>query len=538
MPKKNILESLRNSYDYIEWPKAGIVLIYDLLLVLLGIFLLIMRTFFYSNQGGDSAFIYYLTIITAGIVLPAISLLLIIKKQKLLLASLLTYIPTAIMFLFVMMISGGIQSFIIPSLIFSSASAFLVFDKRFASIFNIIIIITILITYFFKLHVLLEHLYVTDAYITDIYKIINIISVIALSGFAFLIMQRKQHKLHYSENLIKKKVIERTSELNSIFQAYSDMLVRVDYDGTVTAYYSNKDINKIIPIDSNNNLINSLPSRIKDYFKENLRNSLNEDNLNIFRFSFEYRDDTKFFETRIVPVNKDEAVCIFRDVTILNKTERKVVDSIKENEILLKEVHHRVKNNMQLIVSLISLEMNYLNNQDLISIFRDTQDRIRTMGFVHTIIYKSEKFNEVDFKTYVEMLVSNLLMLYDKDSKITPEIDIPENLLLIIDYAIPSGLIINETINNSLRHAFKNQSEGKIKVSFRRHHNEYLLSVIDNGSGIDSKLIKDIDNDETKSMGLELINILVEQLSGTVYIDNNNGTSFNICWKHTKRVCL
>lgn len=207
-----------------------------------------------------------------------------------------------------------------------------------------------------------------------------------------------------------------------------------------------------------------------------------------------------------------------------------VTKSLREKELLLQEVHHRVKNNLQVMSSLIKLQSRYLQDDKMLEILKETGGRIQSMAIVHTKIYNSKDYEYIQFDEYVKNLVENFQSAYGyKLRNVRFNINIGE-LKLNIDTAIPCGLIINELISNSVKYAFPDGGEGKIDISVERvNGNIFKLVVKDNGAG--SELGKEIKNSDT--LGIQLITLLTRQLNGTIDISSEpgKGTEFEITFE-------
>lgn len=217
-------------------------------------------------------------------------------------------------------------------------------------------------------------------------------------------------------------------------------------------------------------------------------------------------------------------VVVLRDVTDRKRSE-KIKQSLKEKEILLQEIHHRVKNNIQIISSLLSLQSFYIKDEKYKEMLKDSQDRIKSMALIHEKLYQSANLADISLEEYIQDLVQSLYRSYGTSS-ITLEVE-GSDVSLGIDAAIPCGLIINELVSNSLKHAFPDD-KGKIRICFRSKDDDIELVVSDNGMGIPDT----IDFRTTESLGLHLVTILVEdQLKGTVSLERSNGTTFIITFK-------
>ena len=209
------------------------------------------------------------------------------------------------------------------------------------------------------------------------------------------------------------------------------------------------------------------------------------------------------------------------DITERKLAEQKIAESLQEKEALLREVHHRVKNNMQVISSILQLQTNYIKDQEALEVFRDCQNRIRTMALIHEKLYRSEGMAQIDFKDYLESLVNLLLRSQSgKALALRHELQI-ERIMLDLDTAIPLGLIANELISNCLKHAFAGRTDGIVRVVFQQAAPGRLcFSVEDNGKG----LPEGFDPDKTTSLGMRLVKILTGQIKGTLEFGSRDGT--------------
>jgi PAS domain S-box-containing protein len=221
-------------------------------------------------------------------------------------------------------------------------------------------------------------------------------------------------------------------------------------------------------------------------------------------------------------------VAVFEDITERKEYERQLEESIKEKEVLLKEVHHRVKNNMQVISSILNLQSSYISDENALGILRESQDRIKSMSFVHESLYQSKTLSEVNFAEYIQNIARNLYHSYGRpEGGIGLEFDL-EPIYLNLDTSIPCGLIINEVVSNSLKYAFAGREKGTIKIAFSKFSEDKLKLIIsDDGIGLPENF--DIENAE--SLGLQLVTTLITQIGGELDIDVSKGTCFNILFK-------
>ena len=244
------------------------------------------------------------------------------------------------------------------------------------------------------------------------------------------------------------------------------------------------------------------------------------------------KDGTKFYVSLTISPIKDSygtitgASIIEHDITEQKIASMQLKNSLKEKEILLKEIHHRVKNNLQIVSSLLNLQANYIDDKNALSVFVECQNRIKTMALVHEKLYQTKDFVRIDFAGYVRDLVANLFNSYTVNSNHTNFHQDIEDIFINVDTVITLGLIINELVTNSIKHAFINTAlQSGIFISFfRKEANILVLSVADTGRG----LPKNLDIKSTESLGLRLVTTLVDQLNGNIEARVNKGTEFVI----------
>jgi PAS domain S-box-containing protein len=199
--------------------------------------------------------------------------------------------------------------------------------------------------------------------------------------------------------------------------------------------------------------------------------------------------------------------------------------SLHEKEVLLKEIHHRVKNNLQIISSLLNLQSRKIQDQKYLEIFKESQNRVRSMSLVHEKLYQSQDLANIDFGQYVNNIASNLFRSYSIQSgAVRLKINTCETILLSVDTATPCGLIINELLSNSLKYAFPGKKEGTITINLGYNDQTMSIEVVDNGIG----LPKDFDLTKTDSLGLKLITTLTDQINGKFILEGENGTKARI----------
>jgi PAS domain S-box-containing protein len=218
-----------------------------------------------------------------------------------------------------------------------------------------------------------------------------------------------------------------------------------------------------------------------------------------------------------------------QDITERKRVEQQMMSSLQEKEVLLKEIHHRVKNNLQIISSLLNLQSGKISGENPTHMFLESQDRIRSMALIHEKLYQARDMARVDFAEYVRSLTANLVRSYMSGHNVRVYVDI-EGISLGIDTAIPCGLIINELVSNALKYAFPQDERGELHIGMCYDGNAYTLIVADNGVG----LPRGFDFRETGTLGLQLVIMLVKQLDGMIDVDTTNGTLIRITFSEMR----
>ncbi|WP_440947659.1 PAS domain S-box protein [Methanosarcina sp. T3] len=283
----------------------------------------------------------------------------------------------------------------------------------------------------------------------------------------------------------------------------------------------------------------------RDFVDNAIKKALNEN-----PFGIDYRIITVSGEERTVHAESEVTfnpnnIPIRAKGIIQDITERKEAEEALANieTARKKEIHHRIKNNLQVISSLLDLQADKFDNPRVIEAFRESQNRVISMALIHEELYKGKGNDTLDFSTYIRELAENLFRTYSLTSKnICLRMDMEENVFLNMDSGVPLGIIVNELVSNSLKHAFSGKDRGEILIKLCREKNgkrkkeddkatSFILIVSDNGIGIPENLnIENID-----SLGIQLINTLVDQLDGELELTRGNGTEFTIKFAVTEK---
>jgi len=197
---------------------------------------------------------------------------------------------------------------------------------------------------------------------------------------------------------------------------------------------------------------------------------------------------------------------------------------------LLNEIHHRVKNNLQIIISLLNLQSGYIKDESTLKAVKDGQLRVRSMALVHEKFYQAEELLEINFGEYIEKLCHYLYQAYgDKTERIKILLNV-DSIGLDMDTAMPCGLLINEIVSNAYKYAFPGSREGTISIDFHRNQGLVTLSIKDTGVGLPA----DFQEDASETLGMQLIQALTGQLDGNLTVDRNNGAGFSVTFPYPR----
>jgi two-component sensor histidine kinase len=210
----------------------------------------------------------------------------------------------------------------------------------------------------------------------------------------------------------------------------------------------------------------------------------------------------------------------------VNSRTREIMKQKEDKEILLKEIHHRVKNNMQVIVSLLNIHADYIKDPESLALLEDSKSRIKSMALIHEKLYETRNFARVNISEYLDSLVNDLVDTYGVDTEVVIDKKIEADSFGF-DTIIPLGLLLNEIVSNSLKYAFQGRKEGKIHFYLQPEGKRFVLLIGDDGIG----LARERYDNPGKTLGVDLIRILVEQLNGTIELLDGPGTNFRIVFE-------
>lgn len=226
--------------------------------------------------------------------------------------------------------------------------------------------------------------------------------------------------------------------------------------------------------------------------------------------------------------NVERVVILTEDITEKKLKDEDLQKTLREKELMLSEIHHRVKNNLQIISSLLNMQSEYITNPDIMEYFRISSSRVKSMALIHENLYRSDDLSKINFEKYVRQLSTHLFNVYGADASLIRLSIKISSIFLNIDTAIPCGLLINELLSNSLKHAFPNNGSGDIVIEMMTQNDHcYTLFVSDSGIG----LPQNIDIKKLSSLGMKLVYTLTNQLDGNIEYKINSGTKFIINFK-------
>lgn len=370
-------------------------------------------------------------------------------------------------------------------------------------------------------------------------------------GGIFLFFRIRTRSLQRTQAILREKVEQRTQELNeknleleklSIVASETDNAVLI-FDEKMNIEWANAGYTKMTGY-TVNELTATHGNTISDLTFNREGNIIAEDCIStrqskVFESRIPRKDGSMIWAScTLTPIFHEtgrlkKIVVINTDITLRKTMEEQIRDSLEEKGLLLKEIHHRVKNNLQIIISLFNLQTHYISDDSSLEALKEGQDRIKSMALIHERFYQAEGTSKIDFDEYIKRLTENLYISFNKSpDKIRLLLD-TEHISLDIDTAVPCGLIINELVSNALKHAFDGRETGTLKISFRQSGgNSIRLVVEDDGIGLPAGF--DIENSD--SLGMQLMNALTSQLEGTLSLRNHNGTAFILEFeiKHSK----
>lgn len=314
----------------------------------------------------------------------------------------------------------------------------------------------------------------------------------------------------------------------AIINAIPDLLFTMDIEGRFLDYKAEDAESLFVkPAEFIGKTVTEVfPGFLGEEFKEKIVLSIKTNTHQNYNYSFEHFGSINYYEARYRKINDTECLVLIRDVSFQKRGEEKLTQSLKEKEVLLKEVHHRVKNNMQIISSILNLQSSYTTDEYILNLLRESQNRIKTMAYIHESLYQNKTFSSINFNDYLGQLTNNVIHSHSVNSQqISLNINCAK-IILNLDVSIPLGLIINELVTNAIKHAFPGGKKGFISINLATQNNFVLLTVEDNGVGVQ----QDLKPENSGTLGLQLVYTLVDQIDGKINFERlkPNGTKVTI----------
>lgn len=373
--------------------------------------------------------------------------------------------------------------------------------------------------------------------------------VVAISSSIFIWYRYRTRALRIAKEILEDKVEDRTKELqikNSELEKLS--LVASETDNAIMIFDANQQLEWV------NTGFEKLTEFTLNEYKQQRGGSLKDisSNKDVAVFINDIINEKKsivyeseifsksgkhfWLSATLTPIFDNDGslksiVVIETDITLRKKMEEQIKAALEEKGLLLREIHHRVKNNLQIIISLFNLQTSYIDDDKAYQALKEGQDRIKSMALIHERFYQSDGISQIDFDDYSRKLIEHLYSSF----KINPNsivVDIKiENVKLDIDTAVPCGLIINEIVSNAFKHAFKEGEKGEVQVRLQNTtEGEYYLEIKDNGLGMPA----DFNLETADSLGFQLIQALSDQLDGKLELvtSPNKGLTYKLNFKN------
>ena len=314
------------------------------------------------------------------------------------------------------------------------------------------------------------------------------------------------------------------AQAKAMLDAIPDLMFRMTGDGTFLDYRAHATNDLYVPPEQiiGNNVRELMPPAFAEGCLGYIRAALASGSRQCWEFQLPLPNGPQDFEARMVPIGSGDVLAIVRNISA-SKAEGVIRNSLREKEVLLKEIHHRVKNNLQVISSLLKLQAMNVSDAKARDVFAQSRSRVHSIALVHEKLYQSKNLSHVDFDDYVHVLVESLFHAHEAVERgILPVIHVDE-MKLAVDAAVPCGLIINELVTNALTHGFPDGKTGSVQVALRRIGPDRIeLQVTDDGVGLPA----DVDPRRAASLGLDLVFTFAEQLDAEVEVRRDLGTAF------------
>ena len=334
-----------------------------------------------------------------------------------------------------------------------------------------------------------------------------------------------------AHQLAQKALCQSETRNRAMLEAIPDVIMRVRRDGTCLDFIPPENLDLEEFTATQECCCQLLPPNLLEQQLYYINQALLTGKLQVYEREMIINGEEHHQELRIVANGEEEVLIIVRDITERKQAEEQIKQSLAEKEVLLQEIHHRVKNNLHLISNLLDLQSDSIADETILHLFNDAQKRIQTMGLIHEQLYQGNNFGLVDFGEYIKQLVNNIFCSWENKHKRVKTIVKVESILLNLETAVPCGLLINELLINAFKHPLTQGQVREIQIEMSWIPDQKLmLSIWDNGMGIPVA----IDWEKSTSFGLRLVQILIRQLKGTIDLDCTQGRKISLIFSELK----
>jgi len=328
-------------------------------------------------------------------------------------------------------------------------------------------------------------------------------------------------------------LVRSERKARAILDAMPDLMFRMTREGVFLDYQAHSANELYAPPEQivGGDIRKLMPPAFAQETLRHIHNALETGTMQRWEYQLPMPRGPEDFEARMVPSGPDDVLAIVRNITSIKEAQRVVQASLREKDVLLKEIHHRVKNNLQVISSLLNLQEQHVRDPLARAMFAESRGRVQSIALVHGRLHRAEDRSQVNFAEYVPTLVEGLLHGHNAEGRVESRLDLGD-VSLPVDAAVPCGLIINELVTNSLKHAFPGKRGGSIRVEMSRGRPDQVeLTVEDDGIGLPVNL----DPRRSTTLGMDLVFTLADQLHAKVDVQRDRGTRFRFRFREEAR---
>jgi PAS domain S-box-containing protein len=342
-----------------------------------------------------------------------------------------------------------------------------------------------------------------------------------------LLERLKESEIRLKEAIKAGEVLLQKSEkeTRAIIEAMPDLIFKIDNNGVFVAFQG--EIEELVAEPQafiGKHVAEVLPEDLAKRTLWGINEVLEKKSIVLFEYPLTVKDKTKYFEARFNCIDENNVLVLVRNITTKRLQEEELKESLKEKELLIREIHHRVKNNLQVITSLLNLQSGYITDPVAAEYFRESKNRVKAISLIHEKVYRSSDPLAIVFNEYVRDLISFLYNSYSGASRIKPVIEVGD-YRFDIDTSISLGLIINELVSNVIKYGFPEGRKGFLRINLTKNESIYTLIMEDDGIGVPA----DFNIEDAETLGFQLIVSLTGQIRGSIDRKHQEkGTFFTI----------